>query len=198
MNLAKSLPPRWLNEPRHWSDTDGLLHVRTEGGSDFWQKTQYGFERDSGHFHGYPVGEEFTAQVRITGTFTELYDQAGLMVRRDSARWCKTGLEINDGIAHLGSVLTLGHSDWALGPMPDALRGFWLRMTLQAQVLRLQYSLDGVVWPLLRLCRFAGGEEGAPLEIGPYCCSPQREGLEVSFTDLQIGPVVAKALHDLS
>ncbi|WP_454252971.1 DUF1349 domain-containing protein [Pseudomonas sp. Marseille-Q7302] len=197
MSPTKTLPAQWLNEPMHWSDTDGVLHIRTDSGTDFWQKTQYGFERDSGHFRGFTAGEDFTAQVRITGTFTELYDQAGLMVRQGSEHWCKTGLEINDGIAHLGSVLTLGHSDWALGPMPDAVRGFWLRMTLHEQVLRIQYSLDGVAWPLLRLCRFASGEAAA-LEVGPYCCSPQREGLEVSFADLQIGPAIVKELHDLS
>ncbi|WP_288492133.1 DUF1349 domain-containing protein [uncultured Pseudomonas sp.] len=197
MTLAKTPTAHWLNEPRRWSDTDGLLHISTDRETDFWQKTQYGFERDSGHFRGYAAGADFTVQVRITGTFTELYDQAGLMVRQGSERWCKTGLEINDGIAHLGSVLTLGHSDWALGPMPDAVRGFWLRMTLHAEVLRLQYSLDGQTWPLLRLCRFAS-EEGAALQVGPYCCSPQREGLEVSFADLQIGPAIVKELHDLS
>lgn len=197
MTLAKTLPAHWLNEPKRWSDVDGLLHISTDRETDFWQKTQYGFERDSGHFRGYAAGTDFTVQVRITGTFTELYDQAGLMVRQGSEQWCKTGLEINDGIAHLGSVLTLGHSDWALGPMPDALRGFWLRMTLHNQVLRLQYSLDGLSWPLLRLCRFAS-EEGAALQVGPYCCSPQREGLEVSFADLQIGPAIVKELHDLS
>lgn len=197
MTLAKTLPARWLNEPKRWSDTDGLLHISTDRDTDFWQKTQYGFERDSGHFRGYAAGADFTAQVRITGTFAELYDQAGLMVRQGREQWCKTGLEINDGIAHLGSVLTLGHSDWALGPMPDALRGFWLRMTLHDEVLRLQYSLDGLTWPLLRLCRFAS-EEGADLQVGPYCCSPQREGLEVSFADLKIGPAIIKELHDLS
>ncbi|AXA67012.1 DUF1349 domain-containing protein [Pseudomonas oryzihabitans] len=197
MTLAKTLPVHWLNEPTRWSDTDGLLHISTNRETDFWQKTQYGFERDSGHFRGYAAGTDFTAQVRITGTFVELYDQAGLMVRQGREQWCKTGLEISDGVAHLGSVLTLGHSDWALGPMPDALRGFWLRMTLHRQVLRLQYSLDGLSWPLLRLCRFAS-EEGADLQVGPYCCSPQREGLEVSFADLQIGPAIVKELHDLS
>ena len=54
-----------------------------------------------------------------------------------------------------------------------------------------------LTWPLLRLCRFAS-EEGADLQVGPYCCSPQREGLEVSFADLQIGPAIVKELHDLS
>lgn len=197
MSLAKTLSVQWLNQPTRWSDTDGLLHITTDAETDFWQKTQYGFERDSGHFHGYAAGTDFTAQVRITGTFTELYDQAGLMVRQGSEHWCKAGLEISDGIAHLGSVLTLGHSDWALGPMPDAVRGFWLRMTLHEQVLRIQYSLDGVVWPLLRLCRFAS-EAGTAVDIGPYCCSPQREGLEVSFADFQLGPAIVKELHDLS
>ncbi|MDT3722244.1 DUF1349 domain-containing protein [Pseudomonas oryzihabitans] len=197
MESANAPSPQWLNEPQRWSESYGSLHVRTEAGSDFWQKTQYGFARDNGHFLGHPVAADFTAQVRITGTFTALYDQAGLMVRLSSERWCKSGLEINDGIAHLGSVLTLGHSDWALGAVPDALHGFWLRLTLQAEVLRIQYSLDGQVWPLLRLCRFAKGEGGAP-QVGPYCCSPEREGLEVTFADLRIGPALGKDLHDLS
>lgn len=197
MTLAKTLPSLWLNEPTHWSEADGLLQVRTDAGTDFWQKTQYGFERDSGHFLGYAAGNDFTVQVRITGTFTQLYDQAGLMVRASTEHWCKTGLEISDDIAHLGSVLTQCYSDWALGPMPDAVWGFWLRLTLHAEVLRIQYSLDGLTWPLLRLCRFAM-DEGETLEVGPYCCSPQREGLEVTFADLQIGPAIVKDLHDLS
>jgi len=197
MQSTNALPPHWLNEPKRWSEADDSLHVRTDSGSDFWQKTQYGFERDSGHFFGYPIGDDFTAQVRITGTFTELYDQAGLMVRISHDLWCKAGLEINDGVAHLGSVLTQGYSDWALGVVPDALHGFWLRLTLQAEVLRIQYSLDGQIWPLLRLCRFVVGE-GADLQVGPYCCSPQREGLEVTFADLRLGPALGKDLHDLS
>ncbi len=38
------------------------------------------------------------------------------MVRIDEATWIKAGIELADGEALLGSVLTIGQSDWATGP----------------------------------------------------------------------------------
>ena len=42
----------WLNEPARWSLDAGRLDVVTDAATDFWQKTHYGFARDSGHFFG--------------------------------------------------------------------------------------------------------------------------------------------------
>ncbi|NOG68968.1 DUF1349 domain-containing protein [Roseicella sp. DB1501] len=186
---------RWLNEPAEWrGDAEGLAVV-TDHGGDFWRETHYGFTRDSGHFLGIPAPAAFTATLRVQARYEQLYDQVGLMLRRDAATWLKAGVEWSDGEALLGSVLTLGRSDWATGPCRGDPTDVWLRLTLSAGVLRLQASGDGRHWPLLRLCPFP--LEG-PLLVGPMCCSPERAGLRVRFSAFSLGPATDKALHDLS
>lgn len=185
----------WLNEPHRWSVVGDELELVTDDSTDFWRETHYGFERDSGHLLGFPTSESFTAQVRVRGDFQALYDQAGLMVRIDEQHWVKTGIEFSDGQAMLGSVLTVGRSDWATGPFQGNPRDFWMRVTVDSGVLRIQSSTDGKVWPLVRLAPFP---QAASYLVGPMACTPQRAGLSVLFSDFQLTPPLGKDLHDLS
>lgn len=186
---------RWLNEPTQWHKTEGGLQVVTDQQTDFWRSTWYGFERHSGHLYGCEVTGEFTFQVCVEGEFTTLYDQAGLMLLQDEAHWLKAGIEYNDAQPMIGSVLTNPRSDWATGIFTGNPRRFWLRLTRLADCLRLQYSIDGKVWPLLRLAPFSPSER---CFIGVMCCTPERQGLAVRFSDLRLTPPLGKALHDLS
>ena len=186
---------RWLNEPAEWHQTDDGLQVVTDKQTDFWRSTWYGFERHSGHLYGCEVTGEFTFQVCVEGEFTTLYDQAGLMLLQDEAHWLKAGIEYNDAQPMIGSVLTNPRSDWATGIFTGNPRRFWLRLTRLADCLRLQYSTDGKVWPLLRLAPFPPSES---CFIGVMCCTPERQGLTVRFSDLRLTPPLGKALHDLS
>ncbi|TRL42720.1 DUF1349 domain-containing protein [Rhizobium straminoryzae] len=185
----------WLNAPRRWSLTEKGLQVTTDAKSDFWQKTYYGFARDSGHFFGLARTGGFTAQMRIRARYDQLYDQAGLMVRMDENHWLKAGIEFSDGVACLGSVLTLGQSDWATGPYAGDPSDLYLRVTVDAGWLRLQYSADGHHWPLMRLSPFPVAET---YRVGPMCCTPEREGLEVLFSDFTVTAPSGKDLHDLT
>ncbi|MFM5532593.1 DUF1349 domain-containing protein [Aeromonas veronii] len=185
---------RWLNEPAEWHQTDDGLQVVTDQQTDFWRSTWYGFERHSGHLYGCEVAGEFTFQVCVEGEFTTLYDQAGLMLLQDEAHWLKAGIEYNDDQPMIGSVLTNPRSDWATGIFPGNPRRFWLRLTRLADCLRLQYSTDGKVWPLLRLAPFPPSER---CFIGVMCCTPERQGLAVRFSDLRLTAPLGKALHDL-
>jgi regulation of enolase protein 1 (concanavalin A-like superfamily) len=185
----------WLNPPGAWRVEDAALHVRTDGGTDFWRETQYGFTRDSGHFLARSVAGDFTAELRVRGRYEQLYDQAGIMVRVDARNWVKAGIERSDGQALLSSVLTCGRSDWATGAYGGDAGDFRIRATVQAGVLRLQVSGDGVRWPLLRLAPFPVADSYL---VGPMCCTPERAGLEVVFSDFRTGPALGRELHDLS
>ncbi len=187
---------QWLNEPKAWSATEpGQLSLVTDANTDFWRSTHYGFIRDSGHFLGFAAPVAFTAQLRIRGRFETLYDQAGIMVRVDEQRWVKAGIELSDGRPMLSSVLTAGLSDWATGPCQFDPRDFWMRATVAKGVLRLQVSADGKIWPLVRLAPFP---VASGYQVGPMACTPQRSGLHVTFSDLQITDPAGKDLHDLS
>jgi regulation of enolase protein 1 (concanavalin A-like superfamily) len=185
----------WLNEPARWALGPQGLSVTTDHGGDFWRETHYGFTRDSGHVFGQRVAGGFTAQLRLRARYESLYDQAGLMVRIDATTWLKAGIELSDGEALLGSVLTLGRSDWATGPLRGDPADQWLRVTVDRGVLRLQASADGLRWPLVRLCPFP---EAAEYTVGPMCCTPERAGLEVLFSDFSVTAPTGRDLHDLS
>jgi uncharacterized protein len=144
----------WLNEPRNWAVAQGVLEMTTDKGSDFWRNTHNSFIRDSGHFFGSRWEAEFTASVCIEGDFADLYDQAGIMVRVDETAWVKAGIELSDGEPCLGSVLTVGQSDWATSVYHGTASPLYLRITVENGVLRIQWSQDGLRWPLLRLCPF--------------------------------------------
>jgi regulation of enolase protein 1 (concanavalin A-like superfamily) len=185
----------WLNEPSTWRlDSDGLFVV-TDHKTDFWRDTYYDFIRDSGHFFGLKIAGDFTAELRIQGDYEQQYDQAGMMVRVDEERWVKAGIEVSDGAARIGSVLTIGRSDWATAAYNRDPRDLWLRATVKDGVLRLQVSADRISWPLLRLAPFPS----APFYfVGPMCCTPERAGLQVRFSDFRAGNPLEKPLHDLS
>lgn len=185
----------WLNEPKDWSLKDGVLDVVTDEGSDYWRETYYGFTRDSGHFFGVQTPSAFTAQFRIRGAYQALYDQAGIMVRIDERRWIKAGIELSDGRAMLASVLTNGRSDWSTAPYEGNADDFWMRVTVEKGVIRVQVSGDGKVWPLVRLAPFDVAEHYL---VGPMACTPERSGLEVRFSDFQLTSPLGKDLHDLT
>ena len=185
----------WLNEPDTWRLEGDALEVVTNAKTDFWRETYYGFTRDSGHFFGQEVTGDFTAELRVRAQYEALYDQAGIMVRVDENQWIKAGIEISDGEPLLGSVLTVGQSDWATGRYGHDASDFRVRVTISKGVLRLQASNDGKVWPLVRLCPFP---QAARYRVGPMCCTPERAGLHVRFWELQIGPASTRPLHDLA
>jgi len=185
----------WLNEPERWTARGDSLEIVTDKATDFWQKTHYGFCRDSGHFLGFRTAEAFTAELRVQCDFQELYDQAGIMVRVDPEHWVKAGIEFSDGRAMLSSVLTNGQSDWATAPYGQDAVDFWMRVTVADGVLRLQASADGKVWPLVRLAPFIKAQS---FWVGPMACTPERDGLPVKFTGFSLKPPLGKDLHDLS
>ncbi|MGI9435004.1 MAG: DUF1349 domain-containing protein [Geminicoccaceae bacterium] len=185
----------WLNPPADWSISGNRLLAKTDGKTDFWQKTFYGFIRDSGHFLAFDTAAAFTATLHVEGGFEELYDQAGLMLRLDERNWIKTGVEFTDGALHLSAVVTTGASDWSITVPPQPIEDFWLRMTVKAGAVRIQASLDAKTWPLIRLTHFPTSER---YQVGPMLCSPERAGLEVRFDGFQITEPMETDLHDLS
>ena len=185
----------WLNEPSYWGWDGDRLRVVTDARTDFWRETHYGFIRDSGHFYGCEVIGAFSAQLRVKARYKALYDQAGIMVRLDEAHWIKAGVEWSDEAPRLGSVLTLGQSDWATGPLDGDPSDFWLRVTVATGVIQIQASHDKRRWPLLRL---APVPRASVYRVGPMCCTPERAGLEVEFSEFTVGPPLGRDLHDLS
>ena len=187
--------PTWLNEPPFWESVGNELRVRTGPSTDFWNNTFYGFRHDNGHCLATPVTGDFSSETRFSADYRTLYDQAGLMLRVDARNWLKAGIEFTDGRLHFSVVVTRDdQSDWSVTPLADAARhGIDMRLTRHGEALRIQVQEAGEPWRLVRLAFLAMPET---VDIGPMCCSPLGDKLEVTFSRFTIGEPISRELHE--
>ena len=183
----------WHNPPPKHSYEGSVLHVETGKETDVWRETFYGFWRDNGHFLHAPVTGDFTAEVRVEGRYEALYDQAGLMIRLSESHWIKAGIEYTDGVMYFSTVVTNNASDWSLIKIPAAEK-VRIRLTRHREAIRVQYlDVTDNIWKPARLAYFP---PTASVEVGIMCCSPQREGFKVTFSDYSVSPSISRDLHD--
>ncbi|HEX9336913.1 MAG TPA: DUF1349 domain-containing protein [Pseudonocardiaceae bacterium] len=174
----------WLNPPPDVRSDGADLLVTTGSGTDFWRTTGYGYVRDTGHalLADFPVGS--AVEVGFVADFTDLYDQAGLLVRIDPSVWVKAGTELTDGMPHVSTVVTHGMSDWSQAPVPEwAGRQVTMRVSRVGDALTVSAHVDDEPWRPIRLAPLS---PDVVATAGPYCCSPVGAGLTVRFTRFAI------------
>lgn len=174
---------QWYNEPPAWQMLADGMRLTTGAKTDFWRKTHYGFIRDNGHFYYQPVTGDFTAQVKITGQYQVLYDQAGLMVRQDETTWLKTGIEFVEAVQNLSAVVTRDFSDWSVVPLWQPPESLWLRVQRRSEAIEVWYSLDGDQYQMLRLTHLSNA---ATLDVGLMAASPQGDGCTILYEEFQL------------
>lgn len=187
-----SLHPRlrWYQEPTTWRlDADGL-RLRSEAGTDFWQRTHYGFEADNGHLLGLEAAGDFVLTTRVTSRPVHQYDQAGLMVRLSPRCWLKTSVEFEpDGMNRLGAVVTNAqYSDWSTQPLAKAIDTVWFRIRAEACDCIVESSMDGRQWEQIRMARLLDRAAAPSIVAGLYACSPKGAGHEAVFSFLDFKP----------
>jgi len=171
----------WLNPPLTSHVEGDFLKVSPHKGSDFWKKTLYGFEFEDGPALLKKWDTHTAVEVSFEiKSFTELYDQAGILLYHGPGQWIKTGIEINDGIPQLAVVVTDEYSDWSLAAVPDwAGEMVTIRASKIKDAVVLRARTENHPWRTIRVARFPYSEGN---QAGPYTCSPKHEGLEVTFT----------------
>lgn len=180
----------WINPPPAHVLENGQLRLTTGDKTDFWQETLYGFNRDDGHFLAFDAPETFDAFLTFESPFDTLYDQAGIMLRQDPMNWVKAGIEYSDGMLNFSVVMTNGVSDWSVQPVPRMTGPFTIRLIRKPEAIVVyRHAPEG--WRMMRLAPFPDGAA----QVGPMACSPERAGLEVTFSDFTIGPAPKEALH---
>ena len=173
----------WTRDPVSvHADEDGIVVEAVEG-SDFWRTTHYGFVHDDGHALLAPWPTDAAVEVSFhTSTLTGLYDQAGVMLHVGDEVWIKAGIEVNDDVPHLATVVTNRVSDWSLAGVPD-----WAGQVVTVRASRSGVDGDAVTvraragdgpWRTIRVAPF----DADAVTAGPFACAPMRAGLEVRFT----------------
>ncbi|WP_019910616.1 DUF1349 domain-containing protein [Paenibacillus sp. HW567] len=171
----------WTHEPVSSEVQDGMFVVEAVKGSDYWEKTMYGFQHDNGHalLASWEDSEAVEVSFSLQG-FTGLYDQAGIMLWHSPTVWIKAGIELNDGVPHIGAVVTDMYSDWSLSPVPEWDGGVvTIRASRMNDAVVIRARTDNHPWRTIRVARFP---YEAGKQAGPFLCAPTRAGLRVSFT----------------
>ncbi len=175
----------WTSEPEAAQFDQGRLRVRCREGSDAWRFTSYGFVHDNAHALLVPLATDASIEVAFMLDYEQQFDQAGVMMRVDAETWIKAGVEVSDGEAQVGAVVTHGMSDWSVSPVPEWRgREVAVRASRTGDAVTIRARVADDRW---RLVRVAFMPPDARVLAGPFCCAPTRAGLTVTFTGLRIG-----------
>jgi uncharacterized protein len=181
----------WFCPPAHAriEPERGRLIVEPAGGTDFWQRTHYGFRADNGHFLRLSVSGNFVLTTQLTAAPRHQYDQAGLMLRLSPDCWLKTSIEHepDETFDRLGAVVTNhGYSDWSTQPVGKDRTSVWFRLRAESLAVIVEASFDGHDFQQLRVAHLAERRPETPVEAGLYCCSPKAAGYRAEFHFLEL------------
>lgn len=180
----------WHHPPADARRDGPDLVVTTGDGADWWRLTGYGFVHADGHLLAAPLPAEGAIEVTFQADLTDQYDQAGLMLYVDDETWIKAGLE-RDGLLYGAVVVTHGHSDWSVAPIPELAPGtpVTIRASRRGDGVTFHYGIGDE--PPTRLLRLAYLSPDRAVLAGPMTCTPTRAGMVVRFAPVRIGPADA-------
>jgi regulation of enolase protein 1 (concanavalin A-like superfamily) len=171
----------WLNPPANEFYDAGTLTARAKGKTDFWRKTFFGYVTDNGHFLHLQQDGEFTFQARVNGNYSQLYDQAGLMVRLDEKHWMKCGSELFEGRRWASVVFTHDFSDWSTMEDLSQTGAVYWRVVRKKDSIEAQCSKDGEKFTTIRQGYFPAK---VPVKVGVMCAAPEGMGFDAVFDQL--------------
>ncbi len=199
---------RWINRPRKYLAEKSRVEITTDPGTDFWQRSYYGFRNDNAPALLVESADNFSFTVRVGFEYRSLFDQCGLIIYLDSENWFKASIEFeNEEFSRLGSVVTnRGYSDWATTdiPLPQMI---WYRLNRRGPDFLIESSIDGESFQQMRVFHLqllgetteAMGKTDPPLptektiSFGLYACSPSQSSFRASFDQFLLEPCRWKA-----
>jgi regulation of enolase protein 1 (concanavalin A-like superfamily) len=191
----------WINEPENYELTRESISITTEPGTDFWQRSYYGFRNDNAPALLTESDDNFTFTAKASFNYNALFDQCGLAIYLDSDNWFKASIEYeNNEYSRLGSVVTnLGYSDWATTDvtLPDHI---WYRLHRRGPDFLIESSLDGERFNQMRIFHLHKlgetteemGKCNPPqparhkVNIGVYACSPLNSSFTAKFQEIKL------------
>lgn len=177
---------QWLNEAPQITTHGDTITIVSGAKTDFWRYTHGGYIQDTGHFYYQPVTGDFSAEVKFSGHYKNLYDQAGIMLRLDEKVWLKAGIEYIESRQQASVVVTRDFSDWSVVNLPSDPATMWLRLIRHKETVEVFYSLDGQAFSMLRQAYLTPVET---LQIGLMIASPTGDGFTATFEGFRVLPL---------
>ena len=186
MNLLEGLTPETLaarglqwEHPAKWTALPQRgLRVVVPPKTDYFRDPTGEKVKDNGPYLWRQVSGDFVARLHMRPTFTGPYDAGGILVRHDEEQWAKLCFESTDfGTTAAVSVVTRSLSDDANG-VDLTVSDLWLQVCRAGEAFGMQYSLDGVVWRMVRQFRLPLPQM---VRVGLLAQSPGDTGTCVDF-----------------
>lgn len=182
--MAQSLEKmQWFNEPEVWEIQDNALTMEVTPQTDYWRISHYGFTVDDAPFLYTVRGGEFEVKVRISGDYTNRFDQSGLMLRLDHENYIKAGIEFVDGKYNLSCVVTHHTSDWSIITLDKPVPYVWIKAVRRLDAVEVFYSFDDKEYTLMRN---AWMQDNHPVMVGIMGACPDGDGFTVKFDHFTI------------
>lgn len=166
----------------------------TESGTDFWQRTYYGFQNDNAPALLLQTSEPyFSFQVKTSFNSKARFDQCGVIIYQNSDNWFKASIEYeNETYQRLGSVVTNhGYSDWATTDIDAKVNSMYYRLSRRENDFCVEASQDGHNFKQMRIFHLFEGE--GSIQFGIYACSPSKgASFLADFSELQISECLWK------
>lgn len=178
----------WLNKPEQVEIDRDSLEIVTQPNTDFWQRTYYGFRRNSGHAFLTHLWDDFSFSIQTEFFYESLFDQCGLFLYVDEEHWAKASIEyVDDAFGQLGSVVTSGgFSDWACVPTSTEPNRMFYRISRRGADFRFDFSRNGDDFQQMRIFHMPGDLSMA--KVGVYACSPSDSTFKVRFSEFLAAP----------
>lgn len=192
---------QWINAPKQYKISPEFVWLKTEPGTDFWQRSYYGFRNDNAPALLLESNANFTFTAKATFVYQSQFDQCGLILYIDSDNWFKASIEFEDEhFSRLGSVVTNnGYSDWATVDIPTTA-AMWYRLSRRGADFLIESSADGIHFKQMRIFHMHAmgdttiemGQLDPPapavqtIPFGLYACSPLDSSFEAQFEDMTI------------
>ena len=178
----------WVNEPAEYTISSSEIMIRTEPGTDLWQRTYYHFRNDNAPVLQMETEENYFSFV-VKTDFADShhrFDQCGIVMYLDSENWLKASVEYETGeYQHLGSVVTNnGYSDWATTVIGAAVKTMWYRFSRREDDYCIECSEDGATFRQMRICHMHKGK--GKIRFGIYACSPEESSFQAVFSKMQL------------
>ncbi|WP_454192520.1 DUF1349 domain-containing protein [Paenibacillus sp. Marseille-Q7038] len=176
----------WLHEPKEYTITNDEIMIRTDAGTDFWQRTYYGFQNDNAPALLMKTNEKyFSFSVKTEFDSKHRFDQCGVIIYQNSDNWIKASIEYeNEEYQRLGSVVTnLGYSDWATTDITATQKFMYYRISRRESDYCIENSYDGIHYKQMRIAHLFEGTDD--IQIGIYACSPEESSFKAVFTEMK-------------
>ena len=88
----------WVNQPSDYRISGSEIMIRTEPGTDLWQRTYYHFRNDNAPVLQIETEEKYFSFV-VKTDFADShhrFDQCGIVMYLDSENWLKASIEYED------------------------------------------------------------------------------------------------------